>query len=125
MKRFLFLMFAFFMALCVPVFGQDGGSEPSFSWGFGSFAALVAVIPVVTEFLKNAIKPPAGLWTQVISWVTGIAITFAVWLAGLGFLAGVPWWQMLLYGFGASLVANGIFDTGIITSIFGLFGTKD
>ena len=124
-----FVFIAYFMAMCVFVFccfqafAQDGSPPPAFDWGFGSFAALVAAIPVVTELLKKMIKPlqSEGLLTQVFSWVIGLIITLTVWLLELGFLAGLPWWQMLLYGLGASLIANGIFDTGIISVIFGFF----
>lgn len=90
---------------------------------FATFAALVAVIPVVTEFLKKilSIKPGGGIWTQVLSWATGILLTLAGWFLDLGFLSGLSAWLALLYGAGASLAANGVFDTQIITAIFSLF----
>ena len=90
---------------------------------FVTFAALVAVIPVVTEFLKEilSIKPGGGIWTQVLSWATGILLTLAGWFLDLGFLSGLSAWLALLYGAGASLAANGVFDTQIITAIFSLF----
>ena len=126
MKKFLFFaMCMFFSLMCVPAFAQFGGQDSGFNWGFESFAALVAVIPVVTEFLKRFIKPPSGLFTQVLSWGIGLVLTFIFWLIGLGFLAGISWWMMLIYGLGASLVANGIFDIGFITSIFDWFFKKN
>jgi len=97
-------------------------------FGFETFAALVAIIPIVVEILKGLFKPAPGLWTQVFSWVVGMLLTFGVWLlgnfAGIGFLVNVPWWLMLLNGFGACLASNGVFDTGLVEWLLGLFKKK-
>jgi hypothetical protein len=133
MKRFVFLvMSVLFLALvCVPAFGQDVGGDsaiPAYAgmkYGFETFAALVAVSPVIAEILKKTVfKSSSSLVNQIISWIVGLLVTFAVWGFGWGFLAGMEWWLVLLYGLGASLAANGIFDTGIITGILGVFGKK-
>ena len=111
----------------VPVcFGQDvGENSETVSIGFGTLAALVAIIPFVVELFKKAIPKASRLVVQIFSWVIGLVITFVAWWFGLGFLAGLSWWMMLIYGFGASLVANGVFDTGLVSSIIGLlFGKK-
>jgi hypothetical protein len=90
---------------------------------FGTFFALVAFIPVAVQFLRRFLFPKAtGLGIQIFSWVAGLIITMAGWLLNLGFLDGLSIWMALLYGAGASLAANGIFDTGLITAIFKLFG---
>ena len=107
--------------------GQDQAvtAEKTFDGIFETFFALVAFIPVAVQFLKKLIIPnAAGLSVQIFSWAIGIAITIAGWLLHLGFLDGLSFWIALLYGAGACLAANGIFDTGIITAIFGLFGQK-
>jgi len=124
MKKFLILTIGllFFAAVfSFPALAQGAGLDNEPGWGFETFAALAAVIPIVTEILKGWIKPPPGFWTQFLSWVTGLVITFVVWIAGVGFLAGMSWWMMLIYGFGASLAANGIFDIGFIEKIIGFF----
>lgn len=117
-------MMAFGVALLCAA--QEAPSPPQVNpvvEAFTTFAALVAVIPVVTEFLKKilSVKPGGGIWTQVLSWATGILLTLAGWLLDLGFLSGLSVYLALLYGAGASLAANGVFDTQIITAIFGLF----
>jgi len=97
----------------------------SFDGIFETFLALVAFIPIVVQFLRRFILPnSSGLTAQIFSWAIGIAITMVGWLLKLGFLDGISIWIAFLYGAGACLAANGIFDTGIITTIFGLFGKK-
>lgn len=92
---------------------------------FETFVALVAFIPIVVQFLRKLVIPNVtGLGAQLFSWAIGIAITMAGWLLHLGFLDGLSIWLALLYGAGACLAANGLFDTGIITAIFGLFIKK-
>ena len=92
---------------------------------FETFFTLVAFIPIVVQFLRKLIIPNSkGLGVQIFSWVIGIAITIIGWLLHLGFLDGISIWLALLYGAGASLAANGVFDTGIITAIFSLFEKK-
>jgi hypothetical protein len=92
---------------------------------FGTFIALIAFIPIAVQFLRKLLFPNTiGLPIQIFSWFVGLAITVAGWALNLGFLDGLSIWMALLYGAGACLAANGIFDTGLITAIFGLFEKK-
>jgi hypothetical protein len=96
---------------------------------FETFFALAAFIPIAFQFLRKLLLPNAGgIGVQILSWVIGLAITMGGWFLKLGFLDGLSVWMALLYGAGACLAANGIFDTGLITAIFnalfGLFGSK-
>jgi len=92
---------------------------------FETFFALVAFIPIAVQFLRKLIIPNAvGLSVQIFSWVIGILITLTGWLLKIGFLDGLSVWMAILYGAGACLAANGIFDTGLINMLFGLFGKK-
>lgn len=89
---------------------------------FETFFALVAFIPLAVQTLRRLVMPNAGgLGVQIFSWVVGLAVTLVGWWFHLGFLDGLSIWMALLYGTGACLAANGIFDTGIITAIFSLF----
>jgi len=92
---------------------------------FATFFALVAFIPIAVQFLRKLLIPNSkGLPVQIFSWVTGIIITITGWLLHLGFLNGLSFWVALLYGAGVCLAANGVFDTGLVTAIFGLFEKK-
>jgi len=106
---------------------QDGTSVSDFSSFFATFATLVAAIPICVEVIKKLIGKTSAtknLYVQIISWVTGIALTMIGWFLNLGFLADLSWIYALVYGLGASLAANGIADTKIIQSIISLFIKK-
>ncbi len=131
MKTFMkILMLMMIMLLSTTLlFAQDGSGEThgAFETAFTTFVALVAAIPVVVEFLKNLFgktKATPNWLVQVFSWGTGIVMTMFGWFLQLGFLGGLTWYWALLYGFGASLAANGVADTKIIEWIFSLFRKK-
>lgn len=124
MRKILLLMFMSVLAF-VGVYAQTVvESAPDYSSAFTTFAGLVAIIPFVVEGMKKIFKSISPIVIQIISWVTGIAVTMFGWAFHLGFLNGLEWWQALLYGLGVSLAANGIFDTGLIEWIVGLFAKK-
>lgn len=132
MKNFIsrLLVFAFFMLFSAPIlFAQDGSGElPEPASAFATFTALVAVIPIVTEFLKKLLGKTSVTpdWAvQALSWIVGLVISLFGYFFNLGFLAEATWYMALLYGFGASLAANGIADTKIIEWIFSLFKKKE
>ena len=95
---------------------------------FVTFAALIAATWSITELLK---KIPNLTAVQITSWIVGIALAAAGWFLNLGFLAESLWWEALLYGFGASMVANSVADAQtvqtlieLIKKIIGLFKRK-
>jgi hypothetical protein len=111
------------------LFAQDSSGEipGAFETAFTTFVALVAAIPVVVEFLKSMFKvnDQTPSWVvQLLSWGTGLIMTMFGWFLHLGFLDGLTWYWALIYGFGASLAANGVADTQIIQWIFSLFKKK-
>lgn len=125
MKKFLIIV----CALILTVTGAYAqavveSSGPDYSSAFTTFAGLVAIIPFVVEGMKKIFKSISPIVIQIISWITGIVVTVFGWAFHLGFLNGLEWWQALLYGLGVSLAANGIFDTGLIEWIVGLFAKK-
>jgi len=128
MKRFDFMMLLGALMCVSAAFAQDTSIIPPEIGNFiglGTFAALVAVIPVAVELIKRLIPGMSHLATQIMSWAVGIVITLISWLLHFGFLAGLEWYVMLLYGIGASLAANGIFDIGFISGLFDkIFGKK-
>ena len=46
------------------------------------------------------------------------------WWLDAGFVSDVQWYIALLYGLGASFVANGIADTGLVQWLIGLIAKK-
>ena len=104
----------------------QGDSSPDFQSGFVTFTSFILVIPLVVEFLKKLIpKNSSSLVIQIVSWVTGVILAMLAWLLNLGFFVELAlWWEALAVGVGASLVANGVFDTGLITWILSIVGIK-
>lgn len=118
-KLFIFLLC---IAVVTPAMAQTEPVEPV-NWGdaLQSFAALALTIPLVVDFFKLKLKLQ-GLTLQILSWGIGIIIGFIAWWLNIGIFAGLIWWQTLAVGVGASLVANGVADTGIIRTILAFFG---
>jgi hypothetical protein len=108
MKKLILILILGLMAF--PMFAQFEVPE-EVTGMFETFAALVVGIPFVVEIVKRVFSPPEGLWTQIVSWGTGIFVTIVGGLFELGFLADLIYWQWILVGFLASLAANGVFDT--------------
>ena len=82
-----------------------------------TFAATVVAIVTVTQFLKGIFNT-SGFASQLLSWGTGLVIVMFGFYSGLGWLAEVElWWHAAIWGFGASLAANGIFEVPIIKTI--------
>jgi hypothetical protein len=95
---------------------------------FTTFGALVAATYGLTELYKTIKNLPKFL-IQVGSWALGILLALSGWQLDLGFLAELLWYESALYGFGASLVANSVFDSEtvqfLITFISSLFKKKE
>ena len=128
----LSVVFIFMLLSTAVLFAQTGDTAPELPDNlfevFTTFLTLVAVIPVVMEFLKTILKKTehtSDTLVLILSWVTGIVVTMFGWFFQLGFLAGIEWYYALLYGFGASLAANGVADTKIIQWIFSLLIKKN
>lgn len=107
--------------VAIPLFAADGSAVDPESL-FASFAALVAAIPLIVEAVKSLFKPDSKAVTQIISWVTGVAVTMFGWWLNLGFLDGLLWWNALAIGFFASLAANGVYDTGFYEWLLKVLG---
>lgn len=120
MKKFL--VFALLMAfIAVPVFSQD--VEPPTGWlevienfssWFGLFAGLAALGTFVSGFFNGLLKVTNGFVRQLIAWAVCILLALLGNLVNLGFLAESGWLITVIYGLGAGLAANGIFDVPVI-----------
>lgn len=92
---------------------------------FETFAAIVALIPVITEGIKSLIKKELPSWiNQLLSWIVGLTISFFGWFFNLGILSDLTWWQSLVIGIGASLAANGVFDINLVKQLLQLIFGK-
>lgn len=123
MKRLiLFLMFLGFVAF--PIIAQD--VEPPANWGevidgfsswFGTLAGIAALTVFVAGVLNGLLKVSKKIVKQIVAWVVAILLALVGNLVNLGFLAEATWLMTVIYGFGAGLAANGIFDISVIHAL--------
>lgn len=124
MKR-LILFFALTLGTALAASAQTGGTEtPDYDGMIATFAGFSGCVVLLTEGLKRLFPKMEGLATQIVSWCVGVAAAMALWWLDAGFVADTAWWVALLYGLGASLVANGIADTGLVQWLVGLVSKK-
>ena len=124
-KILLTLAFMFSCVACIFAQGELPEETVDYAANFATFAGVVGVTAVVTEFIKKLFKVEPSEWVQrIISWVIGIGLGMFAWGFNLGMFEGLDWWQALLWGFGAGLASNGVFDSGLIEWLFGLFTKK-
>lgn len=119
----LFLMLMLGTVSAVMAQGTDV-SVTDYDAMIGTFAGFAAGVVVLTEGLKGLFPDMKGWVTQLASWCVGIAGAMLLWWLDAGFVSDVQWYIALLYGFGASLVANGIADTGLVQWLIGLIVKK-
>jgi hypothetical protein len=124
-QNFIDIDFLFSCIACVFAQGELPEETVDYAANFATFAGVVGVTTVVTEFIKKLFKTEPSEWVQrIISWVIGIGLGMFAWGFHLGMFEGLDWWQALLWGFGVGLASNGFWDTGLIEWLFGLFTKK-
>ena len=126
MKRFQFILSALLALFCTGLHAQDSGSPDAsvFDNIYLSLACLAAGIVLVTEMALKLLPGAGGPVKQIVSWAIGIAITLIGWRLDAGFLSGLAWYIALLYALAASLIANGVADTGLVQWLIGLLSPK-
>lgn len=96
---------------------------------FDTFIASLAGYAAVAIFLTGLIngwsKITKSWMKQVISWVVPIILVVVVsLLLKAGFLAGESFIKILIFGLGAGLVSNGIFDIAFVNTMVNWVVTK-
>lgn len=81
----------------------------------GSLAGYAAVAIFLTGLINGWSKITQSWVKQVVSWVVPVLLVVVVsFLLKAGFLAGENFVKVLIFGLGAGLVSNGIFDIGFV-----------
>lgn len=124
MKRIM--LFMMLMLGTVSAVMAQGADVPATDYDamIDTFAGFVGGVVVLTEGLKGLFPNMKGWVTQLVSWCVGLVCAMLLWWLDAGFVSDVSWDIALLYGFGASLVANGVADTGLVQWVIGLFRKK-
>lgn len=125
MKR-LILFFALMLGFVSAALAQTGDVSTSTDYDgmIATFAGFAGCVVLLTEGIKALFPKMNGLVTQIVSWCVGLVAVMLLWWLDAGFVADVQWYIALLYGFGTSLVANGIADTGLVQWLIGLIAQK-
>jgi len=123
MKKVLFLFVALFALL--PLFGQE--IEPPTSWVdlignldvyLGALGGLAAASVFITGAFNGLFNITKSWVRQLVSWLVPIVIAVIVGnFLNVGFLAEEPFFIAILYGLGAGLVSNGLFDVGFVNTL--------
>lgn len=127
--RAFLLVAIFIISLPIFIFAQDVGSGtpvviPDFIVNyFGSLAALVPLVVLITGWINKATDHFLTKWMKIgLSWVISFILVFIAWKVKIGMFAEVSsWYIILLYGICTGLVANGFFSIGLIQTILGYF----
>ena len=124
MKRIM--LFMMLMLGVVSAVMAQGTDVPATDYDamIGTFDGVAAGVWFLNEVLKGSF-PNMNVWlTQLVSWGVGLVCVMLLWWLDAAYVSDVSWDIALLYGFGASLVANGVADTGLVQWVIGLFRKK-
>lgn len=95
---------------------------------FGSLAGIAALTTFLAALLNGLLKVEKKIIKQLVAWGVAIILLVGANLLNYGFNAEFSILKSILYGFGAGLVANGIFDIPFIKilldTVEGWFGPK-
>jgi len=129
MKKMIFV--TMLMLLSIPIFAQE--VEPPTNWievisninvWFATLAGIAAVTVFIAAAVNTLFKITKKIWKQVVAWVISILLVVGGNLFNIGFGADFPWLTSVIYGLGAGLVANGLFDVTIVQAILDLLKLK-
>lgn len=89
MKRLLFF-FALMLGFVSVAFAQDRLTpETDYDAIIATFAGFAGGIVLLVEGIKKLFPKMSGIWTQLVSWLTGIVAVMLLWWLDAGFVADV------------------------------------
>ncbi len=124
MKR-VFFIFGLLLLIGLPILAQDVIPIPD-DWTdvitqmnlwFGSLAGIAAITTFLAATLNGLLKVTSKFIRQLVAWVVAILLLIASSVFNFGFAAEFPVLKAVVYGVGAGLVANGMFDIPWVKAI--------
>lgn len=127
MKKIVLVMSMLMLFVC-GVFAQTevSNEETQIILDLSTFGGIVAVIsPVVTQIFKLIPAIDGSKIAKIgISVAVGIVVCMLAWILKVSEpLAGLIWWQTLIYGVAAGLSGCGFYD--LVKVVWELFKPKD
>lgn len=119
-------MIVLFLILAIPaaIFAQGDAAPIDFNSWVATLATVASAAVFLSAIINTWFKIEKKILKQVVAWLVAIALTFLGNLLNVGFTADFPWLTTLAYGFGAGLVANGLFDISIVQSVLDFLQLK-
>jgi len=114
------IMFVSVLAIAQDVVPPDSIIDVflNFNTWIGTLAGVAALSVFLTELVNSKVISASPVWLKrVVSWVVPSILIVIGNLANLGFMAELTWLQTAVFGVGAGLVSNGIFDIEIVQQI--------
>lgn len=119
MRKFIFLLFG--LLLMLPLIAQVEAPESivdvigNIDLYMGSLFGIGFLSVWITGVLNGWIKVVKPWIRQAISWLVPVVITVVLGsILNFGFLAEKTWYIAAIYGVGAGLISNGIFDISFV-----------
>lgn len=117
MKK-LFLSFVALFAFIGLAFGQGGIlGDIDINVVFASLAGVATGSVFISALLIKWFKVTKGWLRQLVSWIAPLVLFVAGNLLNIGFMAEFTWVMTLVYGLGAALISNGIFDIELVKKL--------
>jgi hypothetical protein len=118
MKK-LFMLFAVIFIFTGLAFSQGGGilGDIDINTVFASLAGVAAGSVFISALLIKWFKTEKGWVKQLVSWIAPIVIFAVGNLLNIGFMAEFSWLMTIVYGLGAGLVSNGLFDIALVQAL--------
>jgi hypothetical protein len=126
MKKFVFFAIMFVTLIMTPVMVMAQDVEPPASIidllaNLNVYLASMIGVAAMTVFtgglLNGLFQVTSKVLRQIIVWLCAIATMVISNLANIGYGAEFTIWSSLLHGFGAGLIANGLFDFPVVNAI--------
>ena len=91
---------------------------------FGSLAAVVGVVMLVSGWLKTYVIKVDGWKAQVMTWAVAAILTFVGQWQDLGLFADLSPLMTVLNGVAIGLVANGVYSLEVVQQVLELVKAK-
>ena len=101
----------------IPVPGDVYDVVTNLNLYFGSLAGIAVLSAFFAAMINGLLKVEKNILKQLVAWAVAIVLMVVTDLANFGFAADFSILKAVIYGIGAGLVANGVFDIPIIKSI--------
>ena len=123
MKQIMILMTGLLLVCVTNLFAQNTSTvETGWTVDLGTFGGITVLVSALVTQLLKVIPPIAGskLAKIGISVAVGMVVCIVSWLLQVSApLAGLVWWQVLIYGVAAGLSGCGFYD--LVKAVAGLF----